>query len=703
MRRTNTISSGLAVTVAASITALLSTGCGFTSNSKGAPTIGPAFHGVVMGGHNPIIGATIKIYSTGNADGTNAATYGVGNLLQEANQVGPAAGDDTDAGGNFTFVGGYSCPAGQFAYIVNSGGNTGGNVENPAAMLVAALGRCEDLYNGTTYTGGRFIFMDEVTTVAAAYALGSFATVTGTDKSMVVGIGAPDTNNSTVGSVTGAAGLLHAFQNAANMVDVFGDGNARTNLISNPSGAVPQQLIHAIANSLVACVNSSGGSTACNTLFNATAINGTLPTNTFQAMINLAQNPTLEPTISGTTSSPTAFFNIATPQTSVYSPTLTAAPADYSIAFNFPRGTGSGTNIQGLQYPISIGIDANDTAFIGNQSGAASTASNLAAFSSDGMLLGITTNNTTFPNQPSIAIDALDRVDVLTGVNTTPVLRYASNSGTLSSTPDMITNDPSFGASTVGAVDKFNNLWFGTNQAGANNLFEVLSGAGTAALITSSPNIPLGIAVDPNQNIWITDSDPTAANSISVLKNVNTVSNPSYATPLLTKTLSGTSASGIAFASNAVANKPYIAYISSAAGTPGLNPATPVIGGGGVAVTALSVAAIISGSPAPFTAPIHSQGDGAGKIWVADTAKVMMTIPNTTTSSKSTTVRLNPCLPIGTTNTTCANAANAPTAVGIDSTGSVWVTDSSGGNVFQIIGSATPIWPLLSRGLLTKP
>ena len=146
--------------------------------------------------------------------------------MQEAKQVGASAGQDTGADGSFSFQGGYPCPAGQFAYIVSSGGNTGGNNFNSKAYLVAALGRCEDLFTAGVYTGG-FIYINELSTVAAAYALNNFAAIGGGNGVFAtVGIGAPSTNNAAVGCIanggscptTSAAGLRHAFQNAANLV-----------------------------------------------------------------------------------------------------------------------------------------------------------------------------------------------------------------------------------------------------------------------------------------------------------------------------------------------------------------------------------------------------------------------------------------------------------------------------------------------------
>jgi len=440
------------------------TGCGIgapdTTQVPTVPTIGPVLHGRTMGGSAPLVGATIKMYSTGTATnctvgstGTCSATnggYGVGTMIAEATTVG-SAGQDSDSNGNFSFTNGYSCPGSQFAYLVSSGGNPGGGI-NLNQVGVAALGRCEDLYQaaasgytsaptvvftnasgdttgtgaagtaiisngfvisvtvtnpGTLYTlppvvsftggggtgaaatavlgsggtanqvasisitsggvgyNGSFITINELTTVAAAYALGAFSNVSGTGASTVVQIGADSTNNAaeasstncsavdgvtspcSIGTTTAAAGLFHAFLNAANLVNVFTSSgtpsaNSTTAKYAGTSAgagvpAVPQQLINSIANSLTKL--PTGHIPPWTT---------SAPTNTFSAMVNLAANPTLSgvtPTGSDCTSvtNVQCLFNVATSQTSVYSPALTSSTGinDYSIAIDY---TGAGND-----------------------------------------------------------------------------------------------------------------------------------------------------------------------------------------------------------------------------------------------------------------------------------------------------------------------------------------------------------------------
>jgi hypothetical protein len=211
--------------------------------------------GTIHGGPNPVTGATVTIYATGDVSG-NSTGYGVGTALQTAT---------SDAGGNFTFAGGYTCPAQQYAYVVAYGGKTGSNAVNSNSILMAALGPCSSISSST------FILINELTTAAAGYALSNFLNVSGDAvHGYVVGIGAPATNNATSGCVsnayygtgscptTSAAGLKHAFANAAALVNY---STGQPNATTSNGALVPVQFINTLGNILQACVNSSGGGT----------------------------------------------------------------------------------------------------------------------------------------------------------------------------------------------------------------------------------------------------------------------------------------------------------------------------------------------------------------------------------------------------------------------------------------------------------
>ena len=125
--------------------------------------------------------ASVKLYAT-----TSSGYGATGTLL---------ASTTSNSLGAYTFSGAATCPSGQFAYVIAQGGNTGAQAANPNSLLMAAVGPCASLTTST------FIWVDELTTVAAAYALNNFITITGNSSSgYTVGVSSSATNNSSTGS-----------------------------------------------------------------------------------------------------------------------------------------------------------------------------------------------------------------------------------------------------------------------------------------------------------------------------------------------------------------------------------------------------------------------------------------------------------------------------------------------------------------------
>jgi hypothetical protein len=430
----------LAAALALSLATLSGCGIGNLTAPNSTDTTAARTNGVIHGGPNPVSGATVILYATGNSSGVSTG-YGVGTAIQTATTT-------SDSGGNFSFAGGYTCPANQFAYVVAYGGKTGSNTANPNSVLMAALGPCSNV-NAST-----FILMNELTTVAAAYALSNFMAITGDSvHGYAVGVGAPATNNASSGCVsnayygtgtcptTSAAGLKHAFANATALVNT---SNGQPNGTTSNGALVPVQFINTLGNILQACVNSNGGGTNtttgapstttstaggttndgtnCGKLFAYTSytLNGTATGtlvaagNTLSAIQNLAKRPTGSATLfdtgcssggTGTTTAATCIFNLGTP-VGIYQTSMTAAPTDWTLGISYPKGSfstatngvtcaGSPTT-NGALYPFMVATDINDNVVILN--GDASTAScyNLLTIGFDGTPLqgnGFDNNN----------------------------------------------------------------------------------------------------------------------------------------------------------------------------------------------------------------------------------------------------------------------------------------------------------------------
>ncbi len=304
--------------------ALFLTGCGVARNpiasSRGGGAAAVSLHGVVHGGQNPVSGARIYLYSPGGAYGgasQSLVTSGNGYTL-------------TNADGEFNF-GTFSCPEdpSSLLYVVAAGGDSGDGPNNKL-MLMAAVGNCASFAANEATT---FVAVNEVSTVAAVYALAPFMTG-------ATSIGAPSSN---------LQGIANAFATVPQLVDL-GTGEAYATT-PNGNGAVPRQLIDTIANFLSLCVNSNGATgqtpaSGCDMVFAATKVGDRVPTDTVAAVLAMAKNPG---------NMPGAVWS-EQPSKPPFQPILPASPNDLTLAILYTGG--------GLQTPVAMAIDAAGNAWI---------------------------------------------------------------------------------------------------------------------------------------------------------------------------------------------------------------------------------------------------------------------------------------------------------------------------------------------------
>ena len=283
---------------AVSAAALIVTGCGAgfnASSSAPAAVAGVKLQGTVFGGQQPVIGATLQLYAA-NLSGYGATSYP---LLTTTVTSG--------SGGGFNITGDYTCPSATTpVYITATGGSAGSTGTNTGLVLMAALGACGNL------TASTLISLNELTTVASAYALAPFMS--------------SQTQLST--SATNGTGLTIAFASVTKLVNIA-TGSTPGNTL--PTGATePTAELNTLADILASCVNSATGSTACTTLFtNATPAGGTAPTDTLTAILNVAKNP-------GTNAA--GLYSLVS-STAPFVPTLATAPTDFTVAIKYaPNG-----------------------------------------------------------------------------------------------------------------------------------------------------------------------------------------------------------------------------------------------------------------------------------------------------------------------------------------------------------------------------
>jgi len=205
--------------------------------------------GHVMSGNQPIQFTTVTLYSSGTGDGVKIL-----------------GSDETDTNGSFNI--GYDSPSDPDAVLyliaennVNNNRNVNERVASDSTRLALMLG---------TQPVKKDVVINERTTVATAYAMAQFFTFDGIDGTH--------------------PGLQNAASVSHNLADPS-DGGISTVLDTFPNGAstTTRGAFNSLSNMVAACVRSQS---ACDELFSlATPPAGTTPSDTLQAMVNIAHFP----------------------------------------------------------------------------------------------------------------------------------------------------------------------------------------------------------------------------------------------------------------------------------------------------------------------------------------------------------------------------------------------------------------------------
>ncbi len=469
---------------------LAGTGCGTDSGTPVWTTSSKitTLSGTVHGGQQPVVGAKVYLYAASTTGNGGLATP----LFDSPGYI------VTDANGDFSFTGAdFTCPAGGYLYFLATGGNPGlsAGTSNSELALGSGVGPCANL-------GKTSFNIDEVTTVAMAYALAGFATT-----------------EAQIGSGPAyASGLKNAFANIANLVDPASGQALATTPAGN--GIVPQAELNSLANILSGCVNSDGTGTPCSALMaaaNVTSSSG-MPVDTFQAALNIAHNPGVNVT---------AIYR-ANPPSPPFQPVLTEIPNDWTMTLQFsgsvnPAQSGLTNNcspgvaapnspITDVCLPLGIAVDAAGNIWIAN-----SATANLVEFSPAGSELspggGYSTPSMNQPRQ--IGIDQSGNVWTASqGFTNSNHVTYADSVQKFSSTGTALSGAAGFtggGLHSPGplAIDVYGNVWV----AGTGEVSQ-FSSTGTPASASGYPvstllSTSVKMSFDHLGNGWVSSFDET--------------------------------------------------------------------------------------------------------------------------------------------------------------------------------------------------
>lgn len=554
--------------------ASLLTGCAITDTATThSPIPGPAVSGVAFGGSQPITGAKVYLLAA------NPAGYGSASLSLLTSASTGNAVDSVGAYVTTTSTGGFNlAPAGnadydctqgyalgagtatsvptnlignEQVYLYVRGGNAGSGTNNNIGLL-AALGPCNNIYSNT-------ITVNELTTIAAAYALSGYAT--------------DATHLASSGTALALTGLSNAGLNSSNLVDL-----ATGQPVVNSTGITrPVSTLYTLANILAACVNGKSGNTNCSTLFTYTQSSGTsggTPAETATAAINLAHNPYQS------AAGMTALYSLVPATGAPFAGALSSQPNDFTLGLTYTGG--------GLSVSSAIAIDGSGNAWVANISN-----NSVSKFSTTGSALspanGFTGGGLKQPY--AVAIDPAGNVWTS---------NFANSSVTKLSSTGMAIS-PSAGYTSAGisgplsiAIDGAGNAWIGN---GTNNSVTKLSTSGF--LLAQSTNVasisqPYGVAIDAAGNVWTAN---LGNNSISKLSNTGTAISPS----------SGYTGGGV--------STPFAVAIDGSGNVWTANSNTAASSFSEFANTGTAISPSVGFTGGGLNAPLGVAIDGAGSAW----------------------------------------------------------------------------------------
>jgi streptogramin lyase len=644
-------------------------------NITGQTPIG-SLQGSTFGGQQPVAYSHVYLmaaskagYGTASKSILTAAANTTADTTQLGTPGNPAYYVVTDGGGNFNITGDYTCnydaadPAeSDQLYILSLQGNatyiptqpviTGG-VNNPMIGLMATLGQCPSTGNlvGTV----PYIYVNEISTVATAYALAGFAS-----GSASVASGS---------SLLAKTGLANAFANANQLYDVSGSAPYHEARLTTPgtgtTGVVPQALLDTLGNILATCVNANSTTAVptsgpCYTLYNNTGS----PANTADAAIYIAQHPGKNVT------------NLYGLQAGIvqFADDLGTQPKDFTVAINF-----SGT---GLATPVDVAIDASGDAWVTSSAGQVSKLTPLGKHASGSPFALPAANYVAIDQSGNAFVSSLGGNDVgeLTGAGAVVVGTPYLNADF--SNPAGLASDGS------GNVIVAN-----TGGSGLLNVFGVLGdfgdlikisgqGSGATQTINSQALLYAGsefnllpsvtqVALDSQGYVWVSgDNVNCLALVLCTGQNVARLSEASFATATVSF-IANIGPCVLLFCTNEAPQG--IAIDSGDNGWVAIDGTTAELG----KLTSAGTLTTYTGGGLS-----HPQGvaiDGAGNVWLANSGNNSV--------SEFTTAGV----PVTGTSGYTGGTLSAPTMLDVDGSGDVWVVNSTGNGVTEFIGAAAPV------------
>ena len=565
---------------------------------------------------------------------------------------------------------------------------------NPAIANVAVLGNCPTTGNFSATGPGSnvisYVYMNEVSSTAAAYALAGYA-------SGPFNVGIPSGSDALE-----VAGIQNAANNAAQLYSIQGYYNssvyAGEGHVANPmtpvgGGTVAQTTLDTLGNIIASCVDSpntsTSTSTTCSSLFNQATSSGgpssmtgsgTVPSDTFTAAVNIAHYPAGNP--AGNSSKWIhALYLLQSAETTPFSPYLTSQPTDFTVGIKFP--------VSGA--PESVAVDASGNYWYSSQLSAAAQGPNVPCVN------GSTCGTSVFVESSPLAAPLYNHsntnfvygdvtVDSSNNAWTGNLTGYEDSTEVIPGTTyatDVVSQTFTYAAGPV--ADSSGDVFFvhgptaGYPQTGDNiELTEINASRNTAnsqPYIASSFSVVNGLstsyydvrhgAIDQFGYLWLVSENGSIISRISTGTTTGLpatgfpIGNPNYPTVPCT--------TGI--------NTPEVPAIDSSG-----NAWVPINGGGSgttiLKVTPTGVCSSFTTDNGPYGAAV----DGSNNVWITDYTANDITEINASTGA------------INQTYYTVGGFLNKPSGIAVDESGDLLITNYGGSSIVEVIGAATPAY-----------
>jgi hypothetical protein len=603
---------------------------------------------------------------------------------------------------------------------------------NPAVVNLAVLGNCP---NGGTNAGFgntiHYVYVNEVSTAAAAYAFAPFTLATNNDATH---IGTSSTNLAGLTNAALLAGQLYDIQGSSVSTSYAGEGHIARTINTNGNGIVPQATLDTLGNILAACVDSNNTATTlgttgtpsispqCTTLFTnatntaipttatGTGVNapGTQPFDTATAALNIARHPGGPPPASAFSS--TAFVNalFTLPQGNVpFTPYLTVQPNDFTVGILYNQannpGTGNGSYTVGAE---SLAVDKVGNVWFTTQPGKGNTNSGyLFEMSPLGVISNVNFSSYLYgyvfidSGQSAWAGSALT-ANLITYVHATATSNTYPFTTTYAAAVTTHPGSANVYSTYAGFGDASGNVYFtygsdtGSKTGGGANYLTELAGAATTPTGTFGAGVSLGgltdgtdgvshAAVDHYGGVYL---DENAAGVLTRAAIANGGIQPNW--PVTASTAGCTA---INFIEQMAVDNGSNVFVPNYASGSGAAVFYMPVASGNTACSALTN----SSTGATFSGPFGAAVDGNNNLWItnrgSNNGTSVVELSNAGASSTAISPATNYIPQYEASGATSLTPMlSGPLNIAVDPSGNVWTTNYGGNAIVEIVGIAAP-------------